>query len=522
MESKSIVTFGIIIVLASALTGVLVYGFTENSSNLSNVSNDSNISIVTQTATPTQFQGMTRTYYIAADEVKWNYSPTGMNVITDLPLAADNKTALYTINGKDRIGSVYLKCLYEGYTDGTFTTKQTRTADWQHLGILGPVIHAEVGDTIKVVFKNNCRIPVSIHPHGVLYDKASEGAPYNDGIPESEKPGDLVASGDTYTYTWNVPERAGPGPHDPSSVVWTYHSHINEVSDTYAGLVGPMIITRHGEANPDGTPKGVDREFVTMFSIFDENSSPYFDYNIKTFAQDPSSIDQNDPDFQESNLKASINGYMFGNLPGLTMKQNTHVRWYVVGMGTETDLHTPHWHGNTLLTDGMRTDMAELLPMSMKVFDMYPDNPGTWLFHCHVNDHIMTGMLSLYTVEPTNDTKGVASSSVPALAGSSGTLKIGLATDPGTPTAGKPTRFTISFLDNKTNALEEHVDYKVTIMKGNDQVFGTSFLHTAEGSVTIPYQFKDTGNYNVVVEVDDVYFMPVSEMTQFSINVGNS
>ncbi|HEY6535343.1 MAG TPA: multicopper oxidase domain-containing protein [Candidatus Nitrosocosmicus sp.] len=35
--------------------------------------------------------------------------------------------------------------------------------------MLGPVIHAEVGDTIKMVFKNNAHIPYSMHPHGLFY-----------------------------------------------------------------------------------------------------------------------------------------------------------------------------------------------------------------------------------------------------------------------------------------------------------------------------------------------------------------
>ena len=30
----------------------------------------------------------------------------------------------------------------------------------------------------------------------------------------------------------------------------------------------------------------------------------------------------------------------------MTMRQGERVRWYVMGMGTEVDLHTPHWHGN--------------------------------------------------------------------------------------------------------------------------------------------------------------------------------
>ena len=72
----------------------------------------------------------------------------------------------------------------------------------------------------------------------------------------------------------------------------------------------------------------------------------------------------------------------------MTMRKGERVRWYLMGMGTEVDLHTPHWHGNTVTAVGMRTDVVSLLPGSMIVADMVPDDPGTWLFHCHVNDHI--------------------------------------------------------------------------------------------------------------------------------------
>ena len=50
--------------------------------------------------------------------------------------------------------------------------------------------------------------------------------------------------------------------------------------------------------------------------------------------------------------------------------------------------------------NGLRTDVVMLLPASMIVADMVPDEPGTWLLHCHVNDHITAGMLALYTVTP--------------------------------------------------------------------------------------------------------------------------
>lgn len=397
METSRITLVGLVITVG-ALASVIGYQALLPTQNHNH--NDDPSSNLYNFVSQTEYQGQTRTYFIAADEVNWNYAPSGMNMITGIPLSNDSTASVYTISGKDRIGSTYLKCLYRGYTDATFSKKQQDDENWKHLGILGPVIHAEVGDTIKVVFKNNCRISTSMHPHGVFYDKASEGAPYNDGVPDSDKPGDSVKTGYTYTYTWKVPLRAGPGPHDPSSIVWMYHSHVDEVGDSYAGLEGPIIITRHGEANPDGTPKGIDKEFVTMFAVMNENNSPYLDYNIQTFTKDPSSVNKDDEEFQESNLMHSINGYVYGNLPGLKMKANTHVRWYVVDIGTEVDLHTPHWHGETLLMNGMRTDMVELLPMSMKVLDMYPDNIGTWMYHCHVNDHITAGMMSMFTVTP--------------------------------------------------------------------------------------------------------------------------
>jgi hypothetical protein len=34
----------------------------------------------------------------------------------------------------------------------------------------------------------------------------------------------------------------------------------------------------------------------------------------------------------------------------------------------------------------------------MKVADMVPDNPGGWLFHCHVAEHMDNGMFALVTV----------------------------------------------------------------------------------------------------------------------------
>ena len=89
---------------------------------------------------------------------------------------------------------------------------------------------------------------------------------------------------------------------------------------------------------------------------------------------------------------------MFANLPMPTMKVGEPPRWYVLAPGTEVALHTPHWHGNTVLVGGHRKDVVELLPATTPVADMVPDNPGIGMFHCHVNDHIAAGMTSRYEV----------------------------------------------------------------------------------------------------------------------------
>jgi hephaestin len=338
---------------------------------------------------------LTRTYYIAADEVAWNYAPSGTNIITGQQFDATAKKFVQA--GPSRIGSIYRKCLYRGYTDASFTHRLQRPADEEYLGFLGPVIRAQVGDTITVTFRNNCSFPASIHPHGVFYGKKNEGSPYNDGRPARDKAGDSVAPRAQYVYTWGVPERAGPGPMEGSSTMWMYHSHVHEVPDTFSGLMGPMEITARGRAHPDGRPNDVDRELFVLYSVMDENSTHYLEAARRKLAKPPAAADA---DFQESNKMHSINGYVYGNGPLMTMQLGQRVRWYVMSMGNEVDLHTPHWHGNTVIAAGMRTDTIGLLPATMTIADMTPDDPGIWLFHCHVTDHILAGMQTISRGHP--------------------------------------------------------------------------------------------------------------------------
>ncbi len=73
------------------------------------------------------------------------------------------------------------------------------------MGIVNSIIRAEVGDSIKVVFKNKATFSYSIHPHDVVYDADNEGVIG-------------VDPGNTFAYNWEVTENSGPAERDGSSI----------------------------------------------------------------------------------------------------------------------------------------------------------------------------------------------------------------------------------------------------------------------------------------------------------------
>ena len=166
----------------------------------------------------------------------WNYVPRG-RILAGLPGAENEGGSRQT---------TFRKAIYREYTDATFTTLKPRPPQWEHLGILGPLIRAEVGDIVKVVFKNNTKIILQHASAWAGLRQRLEGALYDDGVPSDEKKGARVPPGQTFTYIWTVPERAGPAHGDSSSVLWAYHSHFVEPRDMNAGLMGPIIVTAKG------------------------------------------------------------------------------------------------------------------------------------------------------------------------------------------------------------------------------------------------------------------------------------
>ncbi|CAL8466619.1 g6155 [Coccomyxa elongata] len=372
--------------------------------------------------------GVTRNYYMAAEKVLWDYAPLGGDACSGglQPFSEEGLVRTENNVSAGQIGSRRYRAVYVEYTDATFSVRKNRTAEEAYLGNLGPLMRAAVGDTILVHFLNRLPQPVSVHPHGVFYNKSSEGALYADGTSGADKLDDSVMPNATHTYVWEVRDRSGPGPADASSVVWMYHSHHQEVIDTVSGLYGAIIVSRKELAREDGSPKDVDREFALMFAVAHETKTFFSAENLAVFLPgspysnltgedlDDVQLSLMDTDDSEdaADLYYAINGMIYCNLPKMVGRQGDRVRFHIFTLGTEDDLHGPSLLASSFLADGQRRESLQLIPGAMHSQDVVLDAAGDWLMQCRTTKHYDSGMSALLAVAP--------SAAYDALAGTKG------------------------------------------------------------------------------------------------------
>jgi FtsP/CotA-like multicopper oxidase with cupredoxin domain len=218
--------------------------------------------------------------------------------------------------------------------------------------IPGPLIRARVGDRILVHFKNLDTVfkrPHSMHFHGVHYPPSSDGA-YVPGF--SGRDGN-VRPGTSYTYRLH----AG----SDSVGVWPYHDHSRSMDESIAGgMWGMLSIRGRWERAPD-------REFVVVFAPMG-------------------------PTFQTIDGRAFV-----GNTPVFTAFVGQTVQWDVMAMGSEH--HTFHVHGHRWRApDGSYRDTQTVGPAESFRVRWREEDPGAWLYHCHVETHMAAGMIGLYRV----------------------------------------------------------------------------------------------------------------------------
>jgi manganese oxidase len=290
--------------------------------------------LVAASATPAE--AAVRHEWVAAVPTTWNIVPNGHDGIMGTTF--------------EPAQTVFPTVVYRRYTKGwRRPLRNAPAASVDHDMIPGPLLHARVGDRLRIHFKNkDPHAPHSMHFHGVHYRPGSDGS----FIPGFSGRGGNVRPGKSFTY------RLSAG--GDSAGVWPYHDHSPSMHESLAGgLWGALSIRGRHERRPD-------REFVTVFAAMQ--------------------------DFQTINGRAFV-----GNTPIYRAKVGERVQWDVLAIGDEH--HTFHVHGHRWRTPaGVPEDTRTLGPAESFRVSWREDAPGTWLYHCHVEQHMAKGMIGIYRV----------------------------------------------------------------------------------------------------------------------------
>jgi FtsP/CotA-like multicopper oxidase with cupredoxin domain len=280
----------------------------------------------------------TRDYWVAAVPTSWSIVPNGHDAIMG-----------ETIPVADAVLPTVVYRRFTPHWRRPAANAARSSADG--LLIPGPLLRARAGDRLRVHFKNLDtlrRDPHSMHFHGVHYAPSSDGS-YVPGVSGRDAE---VKVGQSWTYRLT----AGAD----SVGVWPYHDHSPSMMDSIdGGMFGMLSILGRRERAPD-------REFEVVFTPFGKFMA--------------------------------IDGRAFvGNTPVFHARVGQLVQWDVMAMGS--DFHTFHVHGHRWIgADGVPRDTQTVGPAESYRFRWREEDPGTWLYHCHVEDHMMRGMIGTYRV----------------------------------------------------------------------------------------------------------------------------
>jgi FtsP/CotA-like multicopper oxidase with cupredoxin domain len=225
---------------------------------------------------------------------------------------------------------------------------------WAFNGMVpGPTIRANVGDKLRILVKNELPEPTSVHWHGIQLPNKM------DGVPNVTQ--DSIKPGETFTYAFTASRLA---------VSW-YHSHYNGVKQVGNGLWGSI------EFGDVPTP---NKEKVTQ------------KHNIHI--QDSGAVGM------------TLNGKSFPATTPMKARLGEWVQVTYINAGNMS--HPMHLHGVDQLIiakDGFplehpyKADTIDVAPGERYTVLIHADQPGKWIWHCHIFTHSEgdQGMFGLVT-----------------------------------------------------------------------------------------------------------------------------
>ncbi len=227
---------------------------------------------------------------------------------------------------------------------------------WSYNGMIpGPIMHANVGDKIRIVLKNELPESTSLHLHGVRVPNAMDGVD-----PYTQKP---IEPGATFTYEWTATE--------PS--VGMYHSHHNAQVQVPNGLAGAILIgdwksmAMAAAGGRTNDANNVAEQEVVM--VLNDSGTIGLSLNGKSFpATSPYSLA-----IGESMV---VHYYNEGNM---THPMHLHQPSGLVVAKDGKVLESPFWADTLNVAPGERWTVVYT-----------PKDAGVWAWHCHILTHAET------------------------------------------------------------------------------------------------------------------------------------
>ncbi|MDQ2818372.1 MAG: multicopper oxidase domain-containing protein [Candidatus Eremiobacteraeota bacterium] len=226
------------------------------------------------------------------------------------------------------------------------------TQAWTYNGTVpGPTMHVRQGDRVRVILTNELPEPTTVHWHGVAVPADMDGVP---GL--SQAP---IEPGGSFVYEFVA--------RDPGT--YMYHTHFDDLNQLDRGLYGAFIVEPKTPARPRE-----DRDYLMLLSS----------WRI----------------FSDAENYFSINGKSYPSTIPFRVKRGELVRIREINI-SGTQFHTMHIHGHRfklLAVDGQ--PVPAQAQQSMVTVSLGPGEtrdialradaePGTWLIHCHVADHML-------------------------------------------------------------------------------------------------------------------------------------
>ena len=224
----------------------------------------------------------------------------------------------------------------------------------------GPTIEVTQGDRIRIIVTNELPEDTSTHWHGFELPIQYDGA--------SELTQNLINPGKSFVYEFDIHEEG----------TFFYHSHI-PMQEAF-GSVGFIIVHPKKVFDPP-----VDRDLGLIFqNFFIEPSQSIadswrMDWNWHT-----------------------INGRSGPYTTPLVVKHGERVRIRILNFAPMQH-HPIHIHGHTFWItghEGARIPKSAWVPRNTELigiaqatdFEFIANNPGDWMFHCHMVHHMMNHM----------------------------------------------------------------------------------------------------------------------------------